>query len=65
MLSKNPGAIELLEFSKNTNERFMDLILSNFSEIYSANVVRYDLESSIKGHRGIIFQDRNKFPTSI
>ena len=59
------GASELLEFSKYSTERYMDVILSDFSLIHPANIVRYDLESYIPGHRGIIFQDRNKFPSSI
>jgi hypothetical protein len=59
------GASELLEFSKYSTERYMDVILSDFSLKYPANIVRYDLESYIPGHRGIIFQDRNKFPSSI
>jgi hypothetical protein len=60
------GAKELLEFSKNSKDEFMDMIVGNFSEIYPANVVRYDLESYIeRGHRGIIFQDRIKFPSTI
>jgi hypothetical protein len=64
-LSKN-GATELLKFSKNMeNYLFMDMILEKFTYLYPANVVRYDLESYIKGHRGIFFQDRNRFPTTI
>jgi len=61
----NKGASELLDFSKQSNEPYMDVILSDFSLKYPANIVRYDLESYIPGHRGIIFQDRNKFPSSI
>lgn len=61
----NKGASELLDFSKQSNEIYMDMILSDFSLIYPANIVRYDLESYIPGHRGIIFQDRKKFPSSI
>ena len=63
--NKLPDASELLDFSKQSNEPYMDVILSNFSLKYPANIVRYDLESYIPGHRGIIFQDRNKFPSSI
>lgn len=59
------GASELLEFSKYSNERFMDMVLSVFSLKYPANIVRYDLESYIPGHMGIIFQDRDKFPSTI
>jgi hypothetical protein len=59
------GASELLEFSKYSTEKVMDMVLSAFSLKYPANIVRYDLESYIPGHRGIIFQDRNKFPSTI
>jgi hypothetical protein len=60
------GAIELLSFLQNyINYEYMDMILEKFSEKYPANVVRYDLQSYIYGHRGIFFQDRNKFPSSI
>jgi len=63
-LSKN-GAKELLEFSNNSIERYMDVILEQFSLLYPANVVRYDFESYIYGHKGILYQDRKKFPTTI
>ena len=43
----------------------MDMILEKFIEIFPANVIRYDLESDIKGHRGLFFQDRKQFPSSI
>uniref|UniRef100_A0A6C0KTY7 Glycosyltransferase n=1 Tax=viral metagenome TaxID=1070528 RepID=A0A6C0KTY7_9ZZZZ len=64
-LSKN-GASELLKFSKNMENYFyMDMILEQFTHLYPANVVRYDLESYIKGHRGVFFQDRARFPSTI
>ena len=63
-LSKK-GATELLELSKNDNEIYMDMILEKFSLKYPANCIRYDLESYIYGHKGIIFQDRNRFPSEI
>uniref|UniRef100_A0A6C0IW11 Nucleotide-diphospho-sugar transferase domain-containing protein n=1 Tax=viral metagenome TaxID=1070528 RepID=A0A6C0IW11_9ZZZZ len=59
-------ATQLIEFSKiYENEVYMDVILEHFCNKCPANVVRYDLESYIEGHRGIVFQDRHKFPTSI
>lgn len=58
------GAATLLRFS-NVPERYMDVILEQFSLHYPANVCRYDLESYIAGHRGIFFQDRKKFPSTI
>lgn len=63
-LSKK-GAEQLYEFAENSDERYMDVCLENFSKIYPANVVRYDLQSYIYGHRGIFFQDRDRFPTTI
>ena len=60
------GAKNLLSFIKKMNNYlYMDMILEMFSKIYPANCIRYDLESYIKGHRGIFFQDRNKFPSTI
>lgn len=58
------GATELLKFSNNP-ERYMDVILEQFSLLYPANVCRYDLQSYIAGHRGIFFQDRKKIPSTI
>jgi hypothetical protein len=59
------GAEKLLSFSENVDDRYMDVILEKFSLIYPTICVRYDLESYIYGHKGIIFQDRKKFPSSI
>jgi len=63
-LSKN-GAKELVEFANQSNFEYMDMILEEFSKKYPANIVRYDLQSYIYGHRGVIFQDRLKFPSTI
>ena len=63
-LSKK-GADTLLTFSNKFEEPYMDIILENFSKIYPANVVRYDLESYINGHMGIVYQDRKQFPSII
>lgn len=64
-LSKT-GAKELFAFSKNSKERYMDCILENFSRIHPANVVRFDLQSpQEKDHRGILFQNRLRFPSTI
>lgn len=57
--------IELLELSKKSNIGHMDMLLENLSERYPANIVRYDLESYISGHKGVIFQDRRRFPSII
>lgn len=63
-LSKE-GSDKLLKFAGSLPEKYMDVCLEQFSIKYPANVVRYDLESYIYGHRGIFFQDRNRFPSSI
>ena len=63
-LSKN-GAKTLLNYSRESNEPTMDVIVSQFSHIHPANVVRHDLESYIVGHRGILYQDRKRFPSGI
>jgi len=73
-LSKK-GVQALLELSKASTERYMDIIVENFSKLYPANICRYDLtdykkmkmlrHQGIKGHRGILFQDRNRFPSMI
>lgn len=63
-LSKE-GAAELLKFSMESTESYMDVILEEFSKKYPSNVVRYDLQSYIRGHRGVFFQDRRTFPSEI
>lgn len=62
------GSKLLMNFVKQPyirNHRYMDVILEKFTETNNAIVIRYDLESYIKGHRGIFYQDRNKFPSII
>ena len=59
------GAANLLRVSKPSKQRYMDMILEGFSRIFPANIVRYDLRGRNRGHRGVIFQDRAKFPSSI
>ena len=43
----------------------MDMVVSKFSILHPANIVRYDLCSCIWGHKVIVFQDRKKFTTTI
>jgi len=60
------GANELFNFAYTNHERYMDCILEQFAGIYPANIVRYDLISPQEnGHRGVLFQDRLKFPSTI
>jgi hypothetical protein len=59
------GALKLFEFAKRSPKKYMDICLEDFVKKYYANVVRYDLESYIKGHRGIFYQDRHKFKSLI
>jgi hypothetical protein len=50
-LSKQ-GAQELLFFShKFSDYEYMDMILEKFAEMNPANIVRYDLESYLEGHK--------------
>jgi hypothetical protein len=64
-LSKK-GARALLAFSRHHRHiQPSDIILEMFSTVYPANVVRYDLESYIPGHKGVIFQDRRRFPSTL
>jgi len=59
------GAKEIAFTCLNTDELYVDIILESMLSKYPAIVMRYDLESYIPGHRGVIFQDRNLFPTTI
>lgn len=59
------GAANLLRVSKQSKHLYMDVILENFTRLFPANIVRYDLRGRIRGHRGAIFQDRLQFPSSI
>lgn len=59
------GAATLFFFARMMRERYMDICLERFSKKFPVNVMRYDLESYISGHRGIFYQDRNRFPSTI
>jgi hypothetical protein len=60
------GANQLLNFAQSNNERYMDVILEEFTSVHPANIVRYDLISPQNiEHRGVLYQDRNRFPTTI
>ena len=61
----NIGAKNLLAFSRLSGHIYMDMVVEDFSRLHRANIVRYDLQSKIPGHRGIFFQARDKFPTTI
>ena len=58
-------AQELLNYAKKSEQRHMDMILEEFTLINPANVYRYDLESSMDGHRGMFFQDRTQFCSTL
>jgi hypothetical protein len=64
-LSKEGAKKLLLFLDPMSDYQFMDTILEKFTENNPANVIRYDLESYLKGHRGIFFQDRHKFPSTV
>jgi hypothetical protein len=59
------GAKELAKACLETSELYIDVILESLMSTYPTHIMRYDLESTCKGHRGIIYQDRVRFPTSI
>jgi len=59
------GAFELYQHASKSKHSYMDMCLEEFSIKYPANVVRYDLQSYIHGHRGAFFQDRQRFPSTI
>ena len=51
---------------KNVSLDFLDMIIGQqFTKLHHTNVVRFDLTSHIcDGHRGVIFQDRERFPST-
>jgi hypothetical protein len=54
--------IQILNFEEYD---YTDVILEYMTTAFPANIVRYDLESDIQGHRGVIYQDREKFQSLI
>lgn len=60
------GVENILNFIQSIdNIEYIDMILELYSLKNPVNLIRYDLESYIKGHRGIFFQDRKKFQSII
>jgi hypothetical protein len=59
------GMIHFINFLKKISLEYMDMILDYYTIKHRTNIVRVDLESYIPGHRGVIFQDRNKFQSII
>lgn len=60
------GAQLLIDYGNASLNKYMDMILEEISKLYPANIVRYDLQSPyIDSHRGIVFQDRVQFPSTI
>ena len=60
------GATELMELFRTLLQfDYGDMLLEEYSRLRPANIVRYDLESYVPGHRGIFFQDRRRFPSQI
>ena len=45
--------------------RYMDVVLEEYTRTHPAVVVRYDLQSHVRGHRGVFFQDRGRFASQI
>lgn len=64
------GAQAVLNFSKEFSDDLepeyggaIDMILEKFTCTHPANVCGYELESYIPGHKGVVYQDRNRFPS--
>ena len=55
------GMRDFINFINIFKIEHIDMILELYTTKYPANVIRFDLESYIMGHRGVIFQDRKKF----
>lgn len=61
--SKN-GIKQFNQFIKHFSILFYDILLELYTLSHPANVVRCDLSSTLEGHLGILFQDREKFNKS-
>ena len=60
------GMQKFMDFSNSSFDSVMDVTLKKFTSTYPANVVRFDLCSPhMSSHRGVIYQDRDKYPTTI
>jgi len=60
------GVINILNYIKSFDKiECVDMILELYSFKNPVNVVRFDLESYIKDHRGIFFQDQKRFKSTI
>jgi len=59
------GAKEFINFMNNFKIEYIDMILELYTIKHPANVVRIDLQSYIRGHLGVFFQDRKKFESII
>lgn len=59
------GLNNFINFSINFTIEYLDIIYELYTLINPTIVVRIDLQSNIEGHLGVIFQDRDKFKSSI
>jgi len=59
------GAQEILDFSKSMDHDYFDVHMEAFSVTHPVPVVRYDLDYNNTGHRGIFFQDRGRFSSTV
>lgn len=60
------GMKKFLEYSNISFDSVMDVTLKKFTSKHPANIVRFDLCSPhMSSHRGVIYQDRDKYPTTI
>lgn len=62
--SKN-GIKKFNQFIKHFSIVAYDMLLELYSLSHPANIIRCDLSSTIAGHLGIFFQDREKFKSSL
>ena len=61
----NTGLRDFIQFISKSELPYIDMILELYTAKHPAHVIRFDLESYITGHRGVIFQDRKKFQSMI
>ncbi len=64
------SAKELLDLSNRLTDpakkyHYMDVIIEEYVKDYPAPIVRFDLEGCCPGHRGVFYQNRIKYPSTI
>jgi len=60
------GVQLLLQFLETYHHKYMDMVFEEFTLLYPANVVRFDLKSPCEpDHYGILYQNRKNFKSEI